>query len=94
MQFGRVLNIWPYNCCDAQIKKNQQKIEMILDSKKIAFVKIDVAADEDAKKRMRELMENPSAIPPQLFNDDTYCGVRSHALCHTNGCIVGLLAND
>ncbi|XP_064404755.1 SH3 domain-binding glutamic acid-rich protein homolog [Halichondria panicea] len=57
-----------------EIKKNQQKIEMILDSKKIAFVKIDVAADEDAKKRMRELMENPSAIPPQLFNDDTYCG--------------------
>ena len=48
---------------------------MILDSKKIEYKKIDVAADEDAKKRMRELSGNPKAIPPQLFNDGQYCGV-------------------
>ena len=36
---------------------------------------IDVAADEDAKKKMRDLSGNPSAIPPQIFNGDTYCGV-------------------
>ncbi len=82
--FGRVLNIWPYNCycCDAQIKKSQQKIEMILDSKKIEYVKLDVAADEDAKKRMRDLIGNDKALPPQLFNDDTYCGVRLMHVLH------------
>ena len=48
---------------------------MILDSKKIEYQRIDVAADEDAKKRMRELSGNPTAIPPQLFNGGQYCGV-------------------
>ena len=48
---------------------------MILDGKKIAYKKIDVAADEDAKKKMRELSGDPKALPPQLFNGDTYCGV-------------------
>ena len=60
-----------------QIKKHQQKIEMILDSKKIEYEKLDVAADETLKTRMRELSGNPTAIPPQLFNDDQYCGVRT-----------------
>lgn len=36
---------------------------------------IDVAADEDAKKKMRDLIGDPSAVPPQIFNGDTYCGV-------------------
>lgn len=36
---------------------------------------IDVSADEDAKKKMRDLSGNPSAVPPQIFNGDTYCGV-------------------
>ncbi len=48
---------------------------MILESKGIKFQKIDVAADENAKIKMRELSGNPTAIPPQLFNGDTYCGV-------------------
>ena len=52
---------------------------MILDSKKIEYKKLDVAADENLKKKMRELSGNPTALPPQLFNDDQYCGVR--ALC-------------
>ena len=58
-----------------QIKKHQQKIEMILDSKKIEYKKIDIAADPNAKDRMRELMGDAKALPPQLFNGDTYCGV-------------------
>lgn len=57
------------------MKKRQQKIEMILDGKKIAYEKLDVAASEEYKKKMRELSGNPTAIPPQLFNGDTYCGV-------------------
>ncbi len=57
------------------MKKHQQKIEMILDTKKIEYEKIDIAADADAKEKMREVVGDPKAIPPQLTNDDTYCGV-------------------
>ena len=55
---------------------------MILDAKKIPYEKLDVAADESLKARMRELSGNPKAIPPQLFNDDQYCGVRSYYYGH------------
>ena len=58
-----------------QAKKQQQKIEMVLDGKKITYEKVDIAASEDAKKRMREIAENPKALAPQLCNGDTYCGV-------------------
>ena len=60
-----------------QIKKQQQKIDMTLTSKKIEFEKVDVAASEDAKKKMREIAGNPTALPPQLCNGDQYCGVSS-----------------
>ena len=36
---------------------------------------IDVAASEETKQKMRELSGNPKALPPQIFNGDTYCGV-------------------
>ena len=58
-----------------QIKKQQQKIEMILDSKKIPYEKVDISADEAAKTKMRAIVGNPSAVPPQLCNGDQYCGV-------------------
>lgn len=48
---------------------------MVLDSKKIEHEKVDVAASEDHKKKMRDLIGDPKALPPQLFNDDEYCGV-------------------
>jgi glutaredoxin-related protein len=47
---------------------------MTLTSKKIEFNKVDVAASEDAKKKMREIAGNPTALPPQLCNGDQYCG--------------------
>lgn len=53
---------------------------MILDSKKIPYEKLDVAASEEHKERMRQLSGNPKALPPQLFNDDQYCGVSKQ--CH------------
>ena len=58
-----------------QIKKHQQKIEMVLSSKGYDVEYIDVAASEEAKKKMRDLSGNPKALPPQIFNDDQYCGV-------------------
>ncbi|RDD39194.1 SH3 domain-binding glutamic acid-rich-like protein 3 [Trichoplax sp. H2] len=57
-----------------QMKKAQQQIEMILDSKKIQYEKIDIATSEDMKKKMREMSGDPKALPPQLFNNSTYCG--------------------
>ncbi len=48
---------------------------MILDGKKIETEWIDVAASEAAKEKMRELIGDPKAVPPQIFNGDTYCGV-------------------
>lgn len=48
---------------------------MILDSKKIEYEKLDIAADEDAKQKMRDGMGDPKGLPPQLFNGDDYCGV-------------------
>lgn len=61
------------------IKKKQQKVEMILESKfkqggPVTLEYVDVAASEADKKKMRDLSGNPKALPPQFFNGDTYCG--------------------
>ena len=48
---------------------------MILDAKKIEYQKFDVAADEAAKQKMRDISGNPKALPPQLCNGNQYCGV-------------------
>lgn len=57
-----------------ETKKHQQRIEMVLDSKKIEYERCDIASSEDDKKKMRELMGDPKALPPQLFNGDQYLG--------------------
>ena len=57
------------------MKKQQQKIEMILGAKKYEVEYIDVAASDEAKKKMRDLSGNHKALPPQIFNNDQYCGV-------------------
>ena len=49
---------------------------MILDGKKIEYQLLDVAADESLKKEMRDISGNPKALPPQICNDNEYCGVR------------------
>ena len=60
----------------SQVKKQQQKITQVLDAKLVAYVIIDVAASEDDKLRMRELMNDETALPPQIFKGDTHLGVR------------------
>lgn len=57
-----------------EVKKQQQKIQMILDAKKIKYEAVDVAASEDAKKKMRAIAGDDKALPPQICNGDTYCG--------------------
>lgn len=57
------------------MKKQQQKIEMILEGKKIKCCFIDIASSTNAKERMRDIIGDPKALPPQLFNNGEYCGV-------------------
>ena len=50
---------------------------MILDSKKIDYEKVDIAGNEAAKTKMREVMGDPTGLPPRLTNGDVYLGVSS-----------------
>lgn len=48
---------------------------MILDSKRIDYDKVDIAGNDEAKQKMRDVMGNPTGLPPQLTKGDTYLGV-------------------
>lgn len=69
-----------------QVKKRQQRVLMILDSKKITYDVVDIS--EPGKEAEKEFMQEKStnkgatisdqeprhALPPQIFADDEYCG--------------------
>ncbi|XP_042214394.1 SH3 domain-binding glutamic acid-rich protein-like isoform X1 [Homarus americanus] len=63
-----------------EIKKNQQRAVMILESKNIPFVAIDITdpGQEDSKDYMNENAKpkgnNRVPMTPQIFNDAEYCG--------------------
>ena len=48
---------------------------MILDSKKFDYDKVDIAGNEAAKAKMREMMGDSKGLPPQLTKGDEYLGV-------------------
>ncbi|XP_072361235.1 adapter SH3BGRL-like isoform X3 [Scyliorhinus torazame] len=64
------------------IKKQQQEVLDYLQANKIEFERCDIAVNYESKMFMREnvpencrpISGNP--LPPQIFNDDHYCGVR------------------
>ncbi|XP_787111.1 SH3 domain-binding glutamic acid-rich-like protein 3 [Strongylocentrotus purpuratus] len=56
------------------IKKQQQRIKMILDGKKIEYEDVDISQKEEDKVKMREIVGDPKALPPQICNGETYCG--------------------
>lgn len=58
-----------------QIKKRQQRIRTVLEAHKFPFDVIDVAQDDVALEKMRELVGNEEALAPQIANGDNYCGV-------------------
>ena len=51
------------------------KIENVLKANDIQFELIDICTDTSLRGEMREKMGDPTAIPPQIFNGDNYCGV-------------------
>ncbi|CAB3243863.1 unnamed protein product [Arctia plantaginis] len=69
-----------------EVKKRQQRVLMILDSKNIKYDVIDIT--EPGKETEKDFMQNNSKsnggtvsdpnprspLPPQLFNDEEYCG--------------------
>ncbi|XP_067012939.1 SH3 domain-binding glutamic acid-rich protein homolog [Anabrus simplex] len=62
-----------------EVKKHQQRVLMILDSKSIAYETIDIT--EPGKEEEKEFMQQNSKardskypLPPQLFNNEEYCG--------------------
>ncbi|NP_001278865.1 uncharacterized protein LOC751696 isoform 1 [Danio rerio] len=57
-----------------QVKQHQGEILGFLDSKKIKYFTVDISTSNDAKEQMRKKVGNPSAMPPQVFNGDKYCG--------------------
>lgn len=52
-----------------------------LEANKIDFKELDIAGDEDNRKWMRENVpgekkpQNGIPLPPQIFNEEQYCGV-------------------
>ncbi|XP_056597961.1 SH3 domain-binding glutamic acid-rich-like protein 3 [Triplophysa dalaica] len=57
-----------------EVKSQQAEVIRILDSKSIQYELIDVAVGGAVRDEMRSKSGNPTAIPPQIFNEDLYCG--------------------
>ena len=62
-----------------EVKKRQQRVLMILDSKNVDYETIDIT--EPGKELEKEFMQTNSIardskypLPPQIFNEDDYCG--------------------
>lgn len=58
------------------MKSQQAEVMRILESKSIQYELIDISVGREVCDEMRSKAGNPTAVPPQLFNDDQYCGVR------------------
>uniref|UniRef100_A0A4W5LTN1 Zgc:153284 n=1 Tax=Hucho hucho TaxID=62062 RepID=A0A4W5LTN1_9TELE len=61
--------------CTTTLKQHQSQIFSFLDSKKIKYQAVDIAQRSEVKEEMRKKTGNPTALPPQVFNRDVYCGV-------------------
>ncbi|XP_012349264.1 LOW QUALITY PROTEIN: SH3 domain-binding glutamic acid-rich protein homolog [Apis florea] len=62
-----------------EVKKRQQRVLMILDSKNVEYETIDIT--EPGKEMEKEFMqansiarESKYPLPPQIFNEEEYCG--------------------
>uniref|UniRef100_A0A182FDE2 SH3 domain-binding glutamic acid-rich-like protein n=1 Tax=Anopheles albimanus TaxID=7167 RepID=A0A182FDE2_ANOAL len=72
----------------SSVKKRQQRVALILDSKQIEYSVIDITESSEAATAEKEFMQtnalqkgstisdpNPRyPLPPQIFKDEVYCG--------------------
>ncbi|XP_068189817.1 SH3 domain-binding glutamic acid-rich-like protein 3 [Antennarius striatus] len=56
------------------VKSQQAEIIRILDSKSIQYKLVDISLGTELRDEMRDKAGDHSAVPPQLFNEDQYCG--------------------
>jgi len=56
-----------------EVKKQQTRIEDVLQTLKIDYEKVDVAEEGNLQK-MRDTLGNQSLLAPQLANGDKLCG--------------------
>lgn len=69
----------------SQIKKKQQDVVGFLEALKVDYAQLDIACNEDNRMWMRENVPeekkpaNGIPLPPQIFNEEDYCGVRAQA---------------
>lgn len=65
----------------SQIKKKQQDVVGFLEALKIEYAQLDIASNEENRMWMRKNVpgdkkpSNGIPLPPQIFNEDNYCGV-------------------
>ncbi|XP_068698276.1 SH3 domain-binding glutamic acid-rich-like protein 3 [Montipora foliosa] len=71
---GRVTLYFSDISGNKQIKKRQMHIRSMLEAQKIPFEVVDVAQDQEALEKMRRLVDDEEALPPQIMNGDVYCG--------------------
>uniref|UniRef100_A0A8C9RF51 SH3 domain binding glutamate-rich protein n=1 Tax=Scleropages formosus TaxID=113540 RepID=A0A8C9RF51_SCLFO len=63
-----------------RIKKKQQDVLGFLDALKIEYAEMDIASNEENRMWMRENVpgekkpKNGIPLPPQIFNEENYCG--------------------
>ncbi|XP_005993991.1 SH3 domain-binding glutamic acid-rich-like protein 3 [Latimeria chalumnae] len=57
-----------------KIKSHQSEVIHILNSNNIDYQLIDISQDNSIREEMRSKSRNPTALPPQIFNGDDYCG--------------------
>uniref|UniRef100_A0A224Y154 Uncharacterized protein n=1 Tax=Panstrongylus lignarius TaxID=156445 RepID=A0A224Y154_9HEMI len=62
-----------------EVKKRQQRIMMILESKNIKYVSIDITepgneADKQFMQDNAKATDSKHPLPPQIFNEQEYCG--------------------
>uniref|UniRef100_A0A4W5Q9I4 SH3 domain-binding glutamic acid-rich-like protein 3 n=1 Tax=Hucho hucho TaxID=62062 RepID=A0A4W5Q9I4_9TELE len=58
----------------ATVKSQQAEVMRILESKSIQYELIDISVGGEVRDEMRSKAGNPTAVPPQFFNEDQYCG--------------------
>uniref|UniRef100_A0A669DWF3 SH3 domain-binding glutamic acid-rich-like protein 3 n=1 Tax=Oreochromis niloticus TaxID=8128 RepID=A0A669DWF3_ORENI len=56
------------------VKSQQAEVIRILESKSIQYELIDISVGGELRDEMRSKVGDPTAVPPQLFNEHEYCG--------------------
>ena len=70
---GEIIVYWTSVTSSIEIKKKQQRIEMVLSGKNIKFEKVDISLVDGAKEKMREICGGKT-LPPQLCKGDKCLG--------------------